>query len=510
MDFIKGIEFEFLLICLLLTGLLISVFMLAKFRRMVQKERSCFGNILESIPLGFVMVDSTGKVIFENKKSVKILGCSIKELRGITERELLDLFTDNGKQKVEDSGEGNNYPEGTTVQVQNKDGNCLQLCVNVIKSEGGYFYVFRDIPKASELHSMLSTTQTIINAITNILMVCDKNGKIILGNKALADCLEMELTEIIGLDIMALNEFIQTTHPKGSASFTNINEGEPREISLTTFKGNRKSILVYQSALTNPAGEIIGYIFVGTDITLIKEEQYKIMQNEKLVTVGQMAAGIVHEIRNPLTAIKGFSQIIQKLASDKKILECARFIDSEANNMNKVVTDFLRFARPSPPVLKEVVVRELLESMKLIVESNSFIRKIDVHFQYNKEDVTVLADEDQLRQVILNLAQNAMDAMANTPKPVLNIVSGYNKSTMQVYIAVSDNGKGMTHDECLKAGTPFFTTKDRGTGLGLSVCFQIIREHGGHIKIDSTPGEGTTVTIFLDPAEKIKEKISIA
>lgn len=493
--------------------IILSVYMY-KNNRNLKEQRSQFNQIINGMPVGVVKVDEDGKVLFENQKSYVIAGCSFQDLKGLEHRQLLKNFSER-EQSLDLRGnlqdiESVPFRKGIIKQVFNKAGVSLKLVIDIIKYDGGYLYLFEDAQKRLELENLQVQTQTILNSITNILLVIDKHGKVILGNRALSYCLEMDLKEIIGMDIKDLIEIIRLSPQEALMTDSQRDDGDPEEVSITSIKGNSKSILLYQSPIRNELGEVIGFICVGTDFTSIKEEQYKIMQNEKLVTLGQMAAGIVHEIRNPLTAIKGFSQIIQKLAEDKKVLECARLIDNETNNMNKVVTDFLKFARPSPPVLKEVKVRDLLESMKLIIESNAFIRKINVHFQYNKADIAVFADDDQLRQVILNLAQNAMDAMTNTTDPLLNIVSGYNRSTHQVYIAVSDNGKGMTYDERVRAGTPFFTTKDRGTGLGLSVCFQIVREHGGHMKIDSTPGEGTTVSIFLDPAFHKKGITSIA
>lgn len=496
------------LLCMLilLPGLFITSAYLYRNYRKCRENHVLHNLFFDTLSLGIVEIDRKGRIIFENRKSQEILGCMFHEIEGIDHKELKNFTTINEKKlKFIDSSLNRH---GILKQIIAKEGRTINLLIDVLQQGESTIYIFAEAGKGQAFENVQLQTETILNSITSILFVINRTGNIVMGNKALSRFLEMDLKDILGMNIKELAQAFRFS-PLDLFIHEPYDEIEPQEVSITTIKGNSKNILMYQSPIKSPEGEVIGYTAVGTDITQIKEEQYKLMQSEKLITLGQMAAGIVHEIRNPLTAIKGFSQIIQKLTNDMKVLECARLIDSETNNMNKVVTDFLKFARPSPPVLKEVRIRDLLESMRLIIESNAFIRKINLHFQYNKEDISVFVDDDQLRQVILNLAQNAMDAMNNTTEPQLSIVSGYNKSTRQVYIAVSDNGKGMTYDERLRAGTPFFTTKDRGTGLGLSVCMQIIREHGGHLKIDSTPGEGTTATIFLVPAVK-KEKSSIA
>ena len=210
-----------------------------------------------------------------------------------------------------------------------------------------------------------------------------------------------------------------------------------------------------------------------------------------------MAAGIVHEIKNPLTAIKGFSQLIKYKDQDEKMREYAAMIDRETEIINNFISDFLTFARPSPPDLKQISLNKIVKSMKLIIDTNTFIRDIKVSFDLSPVDKLIVADANQLRQVILNIVKNAMEAVVDNEGSEIKISTKYHRRTKEMSVTIYNNGKAMTAEEKLMVGTPFFTTKAKGTGLGLSICFQIIKEHNGRIEIESEEGVGTSFIVYL-------------
>ncbi|RYD02819.1 hypothetical protein N752_22660 [Desulforamulus aquiferis] len=244
-------------------------------------------------------------------------------------------------------------------------------------------------------------------------------------------------------------------------------------------------------------GEYIGEILVASNITELKKHQQIIQQQEKMAMLGQMASGIVHEIRNPLTTIKGFSQLIKPLAREAKLKEYVTLIEQEANEVNKVVTDFLTFARPHTPVLKQVSLNKLVLDMKMVIESQAFLDGIELKFLLSTDEPRVMVDEQQIKQVLLNIVKNAIEAMEDTASPKLVISTGIKYQENQVFLSISDNGPGMSEETSRKIGTPFYTTKDKGTGLGLSICYQMIKEHQGRIQVTSESGEGTTFIILL-------------
>jgi signal transduction histidine kinase len=218
-------------------------------------------------------------------------------------------------------------------------------------------------------------------------------------------------------------------------------------------------------------------------------------EERKLAVLGEMAAGIAHEIRNPLTTIRGFTDLVNSKSQEKNIKEYCSLILSATDDANKVVTEFLSFAKPSPLNYKEVSLNELVVFIKPIIENQCLLLNVSVEFSFAANEKKVWADEAQLRQVSLNLVKNALDALAGQVAPKLLLQTNLNQDTM--ILTVRDNGKGISNDDKQKLGKPFFTSKADGTGLGLSICLKLIEEHCGRIEFESTLGQGTTVSILL-------------
>lgn len=229
----------------------------------------------------------------------------------------------------------------------------------------------------------------------------------------------------------------------------------------------------------------------------IREEKMIIQQQDKLALLGQLGAGIVHETRNYLTTIKGRCQLIEAVAQEEKVKEYAKKINKDVNEVNAIISEFLFLSKPREATLEEVSMHDIFESMKNLVETSSLVHGINVNMEISKEERYLLCDEVQIKQVILNICRNAVDAMTETLTPKLDIKTGYDEEKNEMFIKVTDNGKGMSSQDLKKIGTLFYTTKKNGTGLGLSVCYEIIKEHNGRIDIESNLGEGTSFTIIL-------------
>ena len=383
-----------------------------------------------------------------------------------------------------------------------------------------YYYLYRGIfvsaitfpYKKMELANSFMTD--ILNYMPIGITSYDYEGKVTFVNKKAEELYGCKVEELIGLRDINIDSMFKYTNKvafqqvdsdsqniKKNNMLSSIDKTLHNEASIITLDGKRRDIIKQTSLIHNVGGDLIGIIDVTTDITDIKKAQLTIQQQEKLALLGQMASGIVHEIKNPLTTIKGFCQMLIYKAKDEKLKSYAELINSETEAVNKVVTDFLEFARPRKPILKEVSVQQMVDSMQAMLDSQLFIKNIGFDITHEVETFPVMADESQLKQVILNLVKNAIDAMDGIAKPKVNIITGCDRNKNQIFISVVDNGKGMSQEEVSKLGAPFFTTKEKGTGLGMSICYQIINEHGGIINVDSELGRGTTFTITL-PVKK--------
>ncbi|MFV9511435.1 ATP-binding protein [Tepidibacillus sp. LV47] len=226
----------------------------------------------------------------------------------------------------------------------------------------------------------------------------------------------------------------------------------------------------------------------------LKEREKQLIRSEKLKAAGELAAGFVHEIRNPITTIRGFLQIMneEKIMQDKPYFP---IIFQEIDRVNRIITDFLTFAKPNtsfhnvPTDLNQVI-----DEVLLLFESQMPMKNILIDKDLMPVPKTVL-DPTFIKQVFINLIQNAIDAMPQGGS--LTISTRYEMADQQIMIFFQDTGIGMDQKTIEKLGTPFFTTKEKGTGLGLMISYQIIQELNGKITVDSQSGLGTTFTIHL-------------
>lgn len=286
----------------------------------------------------------------------------------------------------------------------------------------------------------------------------------------------------------------------------------PTEICFMIYKTYASSIMVYGHVF-----RVIYCYFLHKSIFQgsinytyeeLKAQQQKNIHQEKLALLGQMGATIVHETRNFLTTIKGCSQLIETVSSEKKVIEYARKINANTDEVNRIISDFLSLSKPKNPIMEEIAVRDLLASIEATVKASSLIKDIEVDFINSIDDRYISCDETQLKKVVLNLCKNAVEAMSNLPSPKLTIEVGI-EGHSNVYIKISDNGRGMSKETLTKIGTPFFTTKQSGTGLGLSVCYDIVEQHGGRIQVSSEVGHGTEFIIYLPGVEEEEEEAYI-
>lgn len=232
----------------------------------------------------------------------------------------------------------------------------------------------------------------------------------------------------------------------------------------------------------------------------LAETRDRLVRSEKLAVVGRLAAHVAHEIRNPLATIGGFSRAMLRRPDDcAKVQRNARVILEEVERLEQILANVMNFTRPGAPVLRERNINESVEALCAFHENVLAERRITLHKNLDPNCPILRFDPDQIRQVLLNLCQNAIDSMPAGGELTIATKAFHD----HVEVSVTDTGHGMTESVQENIFQPFFTTKSGGTGLGLSVCQKIIQDHGGEILVRSKPGEGSTFTIRLPiPATK--------
>jgi two-component system, NtrC family, sensor kinase len=252
-------------------------------------------------------------------------------------------------------------------------------------------------------------------------------------------------------------------------------------------------------------GPVTHVITVGEDITDWREAQDRFSQAEKLAAIGTLAAGIMHEINNPLATIAACAESLELSTPDapEPLRDGLRLIQSEVRRCKGITDSLLDFSRPKSGDKALVDVNAAIERTLFILKHHSRFKKLTVAVDLDRSlGAVVLANEEQLVQVFMSLLLNAMDAMRE--QGTVELRTRWGEDARTVLAEVVDRGEGIRRADLPKIFEPFFTTKapGRGTGLGLSICYAIVAEHGGRIEVDSTPGEGSVFRIVLPRADE--------
>lgn len=276
---------------------------------------------------------------------------------------------------------------------------------------------------------------------------------------------------------------------------------------LERFVGpDTRQLVLRVTELLDRHDQIIGRTLLIADETRLKLLEDSARRSEHLASLGEMAAGIAHEVRNPLTSLRGCAQELAELsaeANQRDAESLAHILVDEADRLARIVEDFLALSRLRPPLKEPVELGPLVEELRqLTSQRRDLPTGLVLDFSVHEDSAPVLADAGQLRQVLGNLINNSIEALRQTTQPRLacRVRPAGGASPIDgegTEIVVSDNGCGIPRENQERVFTPFFSTKSQGTGLGLSLVQRIVREHEGVLQLASEPAQGTTITVFL-------------
>jgi two-component system sensor histidine kinase AtoS len=385
---------------------------------------------------------------------------------------------------------------------------------------GALAYAFNEMTKRLQSHN-----EYILESMSNGLLVVDLAGHVTSFNQAASLILEISKEKAIGRYFEnvfakqpAFLKAVQTAH----LSHQHL---ENKEINLS--EEAPKFIRLRSAPLLGADSQELGTEVIFTDETQLRKLQTQIKTSEKMATIGELAAGIAHEIRNPLGAMKGFAEILQKkLDRQPEAKEMVADIASEIEILNKIVTNFLVFAKPTSLESQEIELGEAIQGVLPLIEKEAEIRRVRVVFK-KKQALFLHLDVEQFRRAILNLALNAIQA-SPVGRTITIEMDGFSRLELQHFLVargfsdlspaeteahwagvwVVDEGPGIAPENIRKLFTPFFTTKTEGFGLGLSISKKIMEALGGNVAAVNRPEGGAMFLIILPAAEKKREAIS--
>ncbi|EPZ9141452.1 two-component system sensor histidine kinase ZraS [Klebsiella aerogenes] len=270
---------------------------------------------------------------------------------------------------------------------------------------------------------------------------------------------------------------------------------DSRELDAAQARGLRNMMIMLVAAALVIVATILAQFWFRRYRRSRQQLQEAMARKEKLMALGHLAAGVAHEIRNPLSSIKGLAKYFaERTPPGGEAQELALVMAKEADRLNRVVSELLELVRPAHLNYQPVDINALIHHSLQLVSQDAQSRGIELQFTPRLELTTIKADSDRLNQVLLNLYLNAMQAIGRDG--VIH-VSASEADRQRVKIVVKDSGKGMSDEELQAIFTPYFTTKADGTGLGLAVVQNIIEQHGGTIRAESQPGAGAIFTLWL-------------
>jgi len=372
------------------------------------------------------------------------------------------------------------------------------------------------IQKQVDYNQLEAFNRNVIQSLDSGLLTVDLSGKVNFFNRTAEKIFNRKGDDIRNISIYDLfpkiSEVIGEVEKKTSDPSTDY---QRYETTLTDENGQKTYLGFSISPLTDPQGERIGHTLIFQDITKFKEMEEQMKRFDKMAAIGSLAAGMAHEIRNPLASLSGSIQMLKsELSLDEHQEHLMEITLRESERLNALITDFLLFAQPPQIHPFPVEISTLLdETIELFTHSPSFHEGIRLSRPCPGETILAMVDRDQIKQVFWNLLINASQAISDGGEIHIQLEKGnealwrmtlpflfYRRSKEWVRIAISDSGNGIASEEKEKIFEPFYTTKESGTGLGLSIVHKIIENHQGAIKVESEVGRGSTFNVFLPAA----------
>jgi len=352
------------------------------------------------------------------------------------------------------------------------------------------------------LENMRSYTSNIIESMTSGLVSLDASGDVATVNRGARAILGLGKKNVEGA---SLDDVLRIEPAADRSEVSRVLRGEREALETETriaVAGGSVPVALSVSSLRDEDGERTGTVLLFQDLREIEELKEAVERERHLASLGRLAAGVAHEVRNPLSSLKGFAQFFRtKFRPGSEEERYSDIMIEEVERLDRVVQELLDFAKPVTPDRKKTSPNALVEEALALVSEDAQFRRVDIVKRLGEALPDVLVDPMQMRQALLNVLLNAIEAMGGGGTLTLTTsAAGSAGGRQTVTVSVSDTGPGMTAEEISKLFEPFYTTKPKGTGLGLTVVSRVVEQNGGRVQVNSAPGEGTTFSLIFPAA----------
>lgn len=461
-----------------------------------------FRSAFEHGAIAIALVSLDGRFLKVNPKLCQLIGYTAEELLAIHSREITyPEDRDISMQYNEQTKNGGLSSYQLEKRYVHKNGSVIWglLSISVVRTDSGdplYFVKqIQDITCRKLAEKKLEESslryQSLVRHNPDVICMLDETGRLISANPAAMKVTGYSREELIDknfIPYIAIEDW-----KKAMELFTKAKYGEigSCEIQIVHKHGHPVSLeiscvpIIMYDALN-------GIYLIAKDISKRKQTEELLVKSEKLSIVGQIAAGVAHEIRNPLTALKGFTQLMQSGIDGKR--EFYDIMHAELDRIELIITEMLVLAKPHMNRYMPKRLPVMLNHVVALLETQAILNNIEIVTDIDPGLPMVLCEENRIKQMLINLLKNAMESMPDGGQIRILMRAEGSES---IYVVIKDHGCGIEPDVLKKLGQPFFTTKEKGTGLGVMISFKIIEDHHGSMRIESQAGKGTNIHILL-------------
>lgn len=470
----------------------------------LHEKDDLYKTLVEHVVAG-VFVEQNGVFVYLNPYLVKMLGYQTDEMIGrrleefVDEEELLllrthDFFVNNHGEKQLPFRIKGKHKDGSTIYLE---GNSSMITFD---GKGALLGTVQDVTMKHEREQMLLQNAKLYQRIMMCMpepIVITHNEKVLYVNRHAMELVGVpDDSCIVGTNLFDYVHENDRESVKEKLSWTiSVDEATSfAEGRIVLTSGRVLEIEAANISIDNYMGKRV-VLSVIRDLTERKRSEERILRSEKLSVIGQLAAGVAHEIRNPLTALKGFTQLLRSKYRDETTY--FGIMEGELDRINLIVNEFMTLAKPHLSPFQPGNMDAILQSVVSILDTQAILMNVELIYQQQGELPLTSCNENQLKQVFVNVIKNAVESMPSGGKVEIMARAEETHDGQYIHIQVKDEGQGIPQELIRRLGEPFVTTKEKGTGLGLMVSTRIIEAHHGTMHIESAPNEGTTVDISL-------------
>ncbi|MEK4971876.1 ATP-binding protein [Niallia sp. FSL R7-0648] len=452
---------------------------------------------------GIVLWKESGQIIAANESALKIFESSEEKL---LKSRISDFFYKKDKRYM-DMMKNLYYKKSNREELMflmpNGQKKILEFTTKLHSVEGLNMSIFRNITERykmeEELRESKAMFENTFEEVFDGIIIWDQNYQIIDMNKAAERLLHKSKENLIGVDLISFLPPAKTIGEDIKPKLLNVKkDGQNRGLYTVKFPNNREyTQLEYRNKFNIYSGLSITTLRDITENTLLGEQLRK---SSTLNVVGELAAGIAHEIRNPMTALKGFIQLLEDGVASQENEMYFSVIKTELTRIESIINEFLLLAKPQAVQYVKRDIRQIMNDTIELLYAQAVLQNVQIIKMFTEDMPTIYCEPNQLKQVFINIIKNAIEALEDGGEIAVSIE--YKQDYF--HIAIRDNGRGMGKEILARIGEPFYTTKEKGTGLGLLVSYQIIEEHQGKVTVESEPGVGTTFHLVLPVCRESK------